>query len=434
MKRHMMVLLLILFLLPVSANAEIKTVTHTIKQPFGGSQSPDDARTAAIAKAKREALEQFGTYIESTTVVKNSQLDSEEILALSAGVTKAEVIKQKNYTDGDAFGIEITVKVVLDTAVLEKNLKKLLEDRNHLKELKAALIRQNELLVKLVELEKQNKQQSKTEQQENVLRMGFQSTSQRLIAIELFTKAFYIWMDNEPATLKLVIDYLTQAINLAPDFTPAYINRATAFIYAKRIDSALEDLNKAIQLDSSIALAYHNRGNIYKTLDQVSLARSDYNKAILLDSNNAEYYISRSALYAEMYEYSEALGDLKRAIYLDPKNAKAYYNSGLIHANLNQLNLAIADFNQAINLDKKLMKAYVNRGTAYAKLQKNELAILDFDKAINLDPNNAIVYSNRGIAQLMLNKSRKGCADIKKACKLGVCNVYESVKKDKLCK
>ena len=52
-------------ILSIPAFAEIKTVTHTLKQPFGGSQSPDDARIAGIARAKREALEQFGTYIES---------------------------------------------------------------------------------------------------------------------------------------------------------------------------------------------------------------------------------------------------------------------------------------------------------------------------------------------------------------------------------
>lgn len=82
--------LLAFLLLSVSAFAEIKTITHTVQQPFGGSQSPDDARTAGIARAKREALEQFGTYIESTTVVKDSAVDSDEILALTAGVTKAE--------------------------------------------------------------------------------------------------------------------------------------------------------------------------------------------------------------------------------------------------------------------------------------------------------------------------------------------------------
>jgi tetratricopeptide (TPR) repeat protein len=48
----------------------METITRTVWQPFGGSQSPDNARVAATAKAKRDALEQAGTYIESLTVVK----------------------------------------------------------------------------------------------------------------------------------------------------------------------------------------------------------------------------------------------------------------------------------------------------------------------------------------------------------------------------
>jgi hypothetical protein len=72
--------LTVLLLLPISAIGEIQTVTHTVKQSFGGSQSPDDARISAVAKAKREALEMAGTYIESLTVVKNSQVDKELLL------------------------------------------------------------------------------------------------------------------------------------------------------------------------------------------------------------------------------------------------------------------------------------------------------------------------------------------------------------------
>jgi hypothetical protein len=70
--------LTVLLLLPVSAIGEIQTVTHTVKQSFGGSQSPDDARISAVARAKREALEMAGTCIESLTVVKNSQVDKDE--------------------------------------------------------------------------------------------------------------------------------------------------------------------------------------------------------------------------------------------------------------------------------------------------------------------------------------------------------------------
>src|SRR5450759_5981405 len=98
--------LTILMLLPVSAMGEILTIKHTVKQTFGGGQSPDDARISAMAKAKREALEKAGTYIESLTVVKDSKVEKDEILALTAGVLKAEVVSQKNYASEDAFGIE----------------------------------------------------------------------------------------------------------------------------------------------------------------------------------------------------------------------------------------------------------------------------------------------------------------------------------------
>jgi seryl-tRNA(Sec) selenium transferase len=63
-------LVLTFFCMP--AIGEVIKVTHSVKQTFGGGQSPDDARIAAMAKAKREALEKAGTYIESLTVVKNS--------------------------------------------------------------------------------------------------------------------------------------------------------------------------------------------------------------------------------------------------------------------------------------------------------------------------------------------------------------------------
>jgi hypothetical protein len=137
-KTILVTFLIALLLLTVSAFGEIQTVTHTVKQSFGGSQSPDDARISAVAKAKREALEMAGTYIESLTVVKNSQVDKDEILALAAGVLKAEVVSQKNYASEDAFGIDIVVKVVVDTSVLEERVKKLLQDRTHLTQLTEA--------------------------------------------------------------------------------------------------------------------------------------------------------------------------------------------------------------------------------------------------------------------------------------------------------
>jgi tetratricopeptide (TPR) repeat protein len=288
MKIIMTALLLAAFLtIPLPSFAEMKTITHTVQQPFGGSQSPDDARTAGIARAKREALEQFGTYIESTTIVKNSQVDSDEILALTAGVTKAEVVKQKNYTDGDGFGLEITVKVELDTAVLDKSLKRLLEDRNHLKDLKAAREREKKLLAQIVALEQENQKKGKTKQQTAKLKNEFQAAKYGLTAVEWFDKVHALWDGNKYIDPEKAIEYLTQAIRLDPSFVATYNNRGLAYYNLKQFERAITDFDQAISLEPDNAVTYINRGNVYEKLKQYGRAIADYDLAIGLDPNKA---------------------------------------------------------------------------------------------------------------------------------------------------
>ena len=120
MFRKTCLLLLTLMLVPSISYAEIKTYTHTVKQTFGGSQSPDDARIGSIIKAKREVLEKAGTYLQSMTVVRESVVEKDEIIALAAGVLKAEIVSQENFATEDAFGMIITAKVDVDTSILEE--------------------------------------------------------------------------------------------------------------------------------------------------------------------------------------------------------------------------------------------------------------------------------------------------------------------------
>lgn len=147
----------IAFACPLTAQATIKTFTKVVNQPFGGSQSPDDARIAAIIKAKREVLEEAGTYIESFTVVRDFSVEKDEILALAAGVLKTEIVSQKNYTTGDAFGITIVAKVDVDTSILEERIKKLLQDRTLLEKYRKIQQREKQLLTKIAKLQEQDR-------------------------------------------------------------------------------------------------------------------------------------------------------------------------------------------------------------------------------------------------------------------------------------
>ena len=322
MKRILVAVLIVILLCPLSAFGEIQIITHAVKQSFGGSQSPDDARIAAVAKAKREALELAGTYVESTTVVKDAQVEKDEILALTAGVLKAEVVSQKNYTTGDAFGIEVTVRVEVDTAVLEARLKKVLEDRTHFEQLKQARAREKELLEKIALLEAENRKSGKSEQKSANLKNEFQTASRGLTAVDWYNKAVDLWGDEKFTDPGKSIEYLNEAIRLKPDYADAYKNRGGAYANLKEYRRAIQDYDTAIRLKLDYAKAYYNRGNVYTKLGQYQRAIQDYDTAIRLKPDYVMAYNNRGIAYILAGNSRDGCPSLLRACELG--NCKVY--------------------------------------------------------------------------------------------------------------
>lgn len=406
MKTILTAFLTILLLIPVSALSEILTVTHTVRQTFGGAQSPDDARISAMAKAKREALEKAGTYIESLTVVQNSKVEKDEILALAAGVLKAEVVSQNNYHTDDAFGMEIVVNVVVDTSLLEDSVKKQLQDRIHLNQLKETQKREKKLLQKVAQLEEENRKLSEKKQSTKKLKKEFQQASQGLKAVDWYNKALSLLNLNSGELIesKKVIEYLNNAIKLQPDYADAYINRGSAYIILGQYQLAIADINQAMRLKPDDAYyLYYNRATAYSALGLYQRAIEDYNEALRQKPD-------------------------------DILDGSAYRGRGSAYAILGQYQLAIEDYSKAIRFRPDHATAYYNRGTAYSKLDRHQSAIEDYSEAIRLRPDYDSAYYNRGHAYLTLGNNNLGCRDAQKACQLSDCKLLELAKSKGLCR
>jgi len=204
-------------------------------------------------------------------------VEKDEILALTAGVLKAEVISQKNYLTDESFGIEIIVNVVVDTSVLEERVKKLLQDRTHLTQLKDTQKREKELLQKVAQLEDENRKLSANKQSTQKLKKEFQQASQGLTAEAWFYKALSLGNGKKHADLKKAIEYLNNSIKLQPDNANAYYNRGNAYYTLGQKQRAIEDWNEAIRLQPDYDGAYYNRGCAYSDLGQQQRAIEDYN-------------------------------------------------------------------------------------------------------------------------------------------------------------
>ena len=394
------IIAVLLSLIPFPVRGEMKTVTHTVKQPFGGSQSPDDARIAAVARAKREALEMAGVYVEALTIVKDAKVDKDEILALTAGVVKAEVVSQKNYALEEAFGIEVVVRIDVDTSVLEDRVKKLLADRTHLEQLNQARKKEKELLDTVAKLQEENKRLTKSKKSTKRLKSQFKDASQGLTAVDWFDKVLVLGQGGEYTDPIKAIEYLNNAIRLKPDYADAYLGRGIAYSDLGQRQRAIDDYSTAIRLEPDYTAAYYNRGVVYDSLGQRQRAIDDYNTAIRLKPNFASAYNNRGGAYDDLGQHQRAIEDRNEVIRLKPDDADAYYNRGLTYNKLGQLQRAIEDFNEAIRLK----------------------------------PDYANAYNNRGVIYLMLGNTLSGCSDAQKACGLGNCNAYEWVKKEGKCR
>ena len=425
-------LFLCLCFLPFTTFAEVKIFVHTVRQPFSGSQSPDDARVAATHKAKREVLEKAGTYLESIKIVEKGRLTKDQILALASGVLKTEIISQKNYMTGEGFGIVIKARVKVDTNVLEERVKKRMADRTAMEQLTAVRKREKELLAKVERLEEVNRRLAKKKEtqavkkQKRELKKDFQQTTKGFDAVALNDRTADLWKDEEYSDPKKAIELLNKAIQLDPGYARSYGNRGNAYANLKQYDRAFQDYDRAIELDPGFVWAYVSRGVAYIKLNQPIRAIQDMNRVIELEPGEARSYFARSVAYIKLKQYARAIQDYDKAIGLAPGDAMAYLMRGVAYFRLNQPIRAIQDYDKAIGLAPGFSESYRYRGTAYFRLRQPTKALQDFDKAIELDPGNANYYNYRGVMYMAIQKISRGCADLKKACELGNCYGLES--------
>ncbi len=330
-------LVLIILLFTGFAAAEVKTFTHTVKQPFGGSQSPDDARVAAMVKAKREVLEKAGTYLESFTIVKENVIEKDEVLALAAGVLKVEIVSQKNYHTEDAFGIIVKAKVNVDTSILEERIKSLLKDRELLRKYQDSQKREKDLLAKIKSLEEQNRKTkdllSNVERER--LKEEFRKASQELAANGLNEKALSLLKYGFYTDVAKAMEYLNQAIRLDPNYGDAYNNIGGAYDNKGDYDRALEYYQKSLKIGlkklgpehPGVAIDYNNTGVAYDSKGEYDRAIEYYQKALKIDLKKlgpehpgvAIDYNNIGMAYNSEGEYGRAIEYLKKALKITRK-------------------------------------------------------------------------------------------------------------------
>lgn len=274
MRRHIFLVILAVFLfLPFNSFAQIKEIVAEGTYNMGDGETPTIAGERALLQAKRTAVEQAGTYVESYTKVKNYQLTEDEIQVLASGIMEVTILDKKRTIVGDGFNFYVKIKAIVNPDNLDEMVKKV-KDKSVVDDYKKIQEAYDKSQKDIEELKKQLAQ-AKNEGEKKQVEAKITTEDRRFQAIDWFEKGYQHGLKNEHDS---AIEAYTNGIALDPNDTKAYYNRGLAYRKKEQYDRAIEDYSKAIALDPNDADAYYNRGLAYKEKGQYKMAISDFKK------------------------------------------------------------------------------------------------------------------------------------------------------------
>jgi tetratricopeptide (TPR) repeat protein len=350
---------------------------------LGSGINEDDAKTLAINDAKRNALEQAGTYLESHATVLNNRLEKDEIITFSGGLLKIEVLKEERKLVNSMFAFQVAVEATIDTRLLDQRIAEIRKDSGLREQLEAERDRNKKLQDQIAQLQASG---------DSASRQDVKNVINELSASDWAVKAYY------SKDLSQQIDYYTKAIELDPRYIVAYNNRGYANNALGRYEAAIRDYGSAVALDPQNSDFYAGLGYAHYNLGNFTTAIQDYNTALGLKPQNADFYVGRGNAIYGLGDFPASIQDYSAAIQANPQHVVAYVCRGNAYHSLNNYQAAIQDYNSAVILDPNYPDAYYNRGNSIQALGDFPAAFRDYNTAIALNPRHGLAYVARGNA------------------------------------
>ena len=221
---------------------------------------------------------------------------------------------------------------------------------------------------------------------------------------------------SQAKNFQLGLDYLDQALRIAPDNVDAIRNRQTAArqFAREKIQAAVvrhrggdlsgaEDIyHEVLEQNPDNFDALQLLGTLAGQTQRLELAVAYLDRAIALKPDHAEVHSGRGNVLKNLKRFDEALASYDRAIALKPEYAEAHDNRGNALMDLKRFDEALASYDRAIVLRPDFAEAHNNRGNALMELRRFGDALASYDCAIALKPDHAEAHWNEAPLRLLL--------------------------------
>lgn len=182
---------------PSPAQAELRVVTAQGEYRMGNRDTREDAIRMATESAKRNALEQVATYLESITVVDGMDVTKDEIRTYTAGLVL--VLDQQTNTTIEDETVIVTVDLVaqIDTEEVERAIAALRENEDARVQL-VALRQENEQLQQELDAANQALANASTPDQAQQASLQRQEILNRVQSNAIVSQAWTDWVIVSP--------------------------------------------------------------------------------------------------------------------------------------------------------------------------------------------------------------------------------------------
>lgn len=210
----------------------------------------------------------------------------------------------------------------------------------------------------------------------------------------LYLRGRHFWNRRSEEGIHRAIECFTEAIEMAPNYAPAYSGLADSHIvsavyaflspreaYPKARVAAL----RALEIDDSLAEAHASLGGIHTLFDwDWENAEDRFKRAIALNPGYAtgrQYY---ALLLAIVGRSDEAIAEIERALELDPFSLGINVVNGWVLTIAGQYDRAIEAMKKTIELDPSFAATHLTLGNAYFNKGMYEEALAVVEKAEKL--------------------------------------------------
>ena len=163
-------------------------------------------------------------------------------------------------------------------------------------------------------------------------------------------------------------------------------------VEAEDYDGAMEAINQAVELVPDESWYFHERAWLFELMGNLDAALENINHAIALNPDGADNYLRRAILFRNFGDYEAALMNHRQSIELNREDPYGHFELGVTLREIDDIDGALAEYGRAIELDPDVDAFYGYRGEIFKEIGDPDAALRDLERAVALNPEEVWYY------------------------------------------